>query len=75
MRVLFRAFSLILAGFGVVCLGYAVLLPFLHGMPADTTSAAAVAVYQKGTYYGILAVGLFSLAGLVVAYSGNLRRP
>ncbi len=74
MRFLFYPLAILATVLGLFCLGYAALVPYIHGVPADPASAAAAAIYQKGMYYGVLAVALFSFAGLTVAFSGGLRR-
>ncbi|MHB8624905.1 MAG: hypothetical protein ACYDBJ_11925 [Aggregatilineales bacterium] len=71
MRILLTILgALVLIG-GIAALGYALslALPYLNN---DANSVGVALIYQKATFYGIIAIACFGLTGLLIAVAGSV---
>ena len=70
MRILVNLIGALALIGGLVALGYALslALPYLNN---DVNSATATLIYQKATFYGIIAIASFGLTGILMAAAGS----
>lgn len=74
MRILLNIIGAVVLLGGLASLAYALslALPYVN---TDATSTVLAAIYQKATFYGIVAIACFGLTGLLMAAASAAYRP
>ncbi len=66
MKMIANVFGVLATLGGMVCAGYAFYVPYTYNLSVDRINVADGAVYQKATYYAVMAIALFAFSILSV---------